>query len=39
MGIEVLGPPLRPEASIFIGRGGAEYLLWRLGVDAAAPRA
>jgi 8-oxo-dGTP pyrophosphatase MutT (NUDIX family) len=34
MGIEVLGPPPRPEAPMFIGRGGAEHLLWRLGVDA-----
>ena len=37
LSIEVLGPPPRPEASMFIGRGGAEHLLWRLGVDAAAP--
>jgi 8-oxo-dGTP pyrophosphatase MutT (NUDIX family) len=36
LGIEVLGAPLDPEASLFIGRLGAEYLLWRLGTDAGA---
>lgn len=34
VGIELLGPPPPPDRPLFIGRAGAEYLLWRLGVDA-----
>jgi 8-oxo-dGTP pyrophosphatase MutT (NUDIX family) len=33
-GIQLLGPPPPPDARLFIGRAGAEYLLCRLGVDA-----
>ncbi|HEX9417102.1 MAG TPA: NUDIX hydrolase [Gaiellaceae bacterium] len=32
LGVEVLGP--RPGAPLFIGRAGAEYLLWSMRVDA-----
>jgi hypothetical protein len=30
LGLEVLGPAPRPGAVLFVGRAGAEYLLWRL---------
>jgi hypothetical protein len=33
LGIQLLGPPVSSDAVLFVGRAGAEYLLWRLGVD------
>jgi len=33
LGIEVLGPEPDPEAVLFVGSAGAEYLLWHLGAD------